>query len=253
LAVGSGYHRVGVSLPLTNLDASDSRPVLASGLTFLLIGVGFANPTALVSQPPAGMWEGAITPPVLNLYALVVFLGWGHFVYAFHGQWRATRRLGAGRRASYWLVVGVLLAMLVGTRSAIGVGTFSLLVWVYNIGHFVKAERHFGKSHHGDEVVGFLMPTIAFAWFSVVLFAVGPFGDRVVVFLGTIVLAAAALLAGDWKQLSRGRVAWPLLTLFLLSETLVWNTYQPGRAFAIGTYVVHVAAASFFHYLGGYF
>ena len=237
-------------------EAPSSRPYLAMGLTFLLLGIGFANPTALVLRFPPGMWDGFLSPPALNLYALTVFLGWGHFVYAWHGQWRATGTMPMPRRASYWLTVLAVLGLLVAARGAIGVALFSLVTWVYNISHFIKAERHFGRGvSHGstDAATSFYMPTIAFAWLTVTLFNIGPFGDRLVVFVGSLVLAAAALLAGDWKALVRGNVAWPLLTLFLLSESLVWNAYGPTQSFIIGVYVMHVAAASFFHYLGGYF
>lgn len=233
-----------------------SRPYLAMGLTFLLLGIGFANPTALVLRFPVGMWEGHISLQALNLYALTVFLGWGHFAYAWHGQWRATRSLPTPRRASYWLAILGVLGLLLSARSAMGVGLFSLVTWIYNISHFIKAERVFGRgTSYGskDPATSFYMPTIAFTWLTVTLFHIGPFGDNLVVFLGTLVLATAALLAGDWKALMRGDVAWPLLTLFLLSESLIWSAYGPTEAFIVGVYIMHVAAASFFHYLGSYF
>jgi hypothetical protein len=34
------------------------------------------------------MWDGQFSSEVLNLYALVVFLGWAHFTYAWQGQGR---------------------------------------------------------------------------------------------------------------------------------------------------------------------
>jgi hypothetical protein len=131
-----------------------SRPYLALGLTFLLIGVGYSNPWPLVPMPPSGMWDGQFAPEVLNLYALVVFLGWAHFVYAWQGQWKASRRLTYGRRVAYWGVVLGALAVLVLVRSWLGVAVFSLLAWVYNIAHFIKAEIFFAGA---QERRGFIL------------------------------------------------------------------------------------------------
>jgi len=54
----------------TETATANSRPYLALGLTFLLLGVGYANPWPLVTRPPAGMWNGQFAFEVLNLYAL---------------------------------------------------------------------------------------------------------------------------------------------------------------------------------------
>lgn len=234
------------------LSGGNSRSYLALGVTFLLLGIGFANPFSLVLHPPPGIWEGEISKEALNLYALTAFLGWAHFAYAWHGQWRASLRLPIPRRAGYWVAVMVLFAAFLGLRSALGVGLFSLLIWGYNISHFIKAEAVFSGRARGQS---FVMPTAAFAWFTLVLFPAGPLGSRLLVFAGTALLAAVALAAGAWRDLSEGRLQMPLLTMFLLGETLVWSGYSPymSPAFRVGVYIFHIAAASFFHYLSSYF
>jgi hypothetical protein len=156
------------------------------------------------------------------------------------------------QRATYWGVVLIALAALVGLRSWWGVAVFSLVAWVYNIAHFIKAEVFFaGTQGRG----GFYSPVIAFAWFTLVLFQAGPLGKPVIAVGGSVLLAIVLLLAGDWRVLAEGKVRLPVLTLFLFGETLVWTTY--GRymspAFRVGIYVFHVAGASFFHYLSSYF
>jgi hypothetical protein len=231
---------------------ANSKPYLTLGLTFLLIGAGYANPWPLVTGFPAGIWEGEFAPEVLNLYALVVFLGWAHFFYAWQGQWKATGKLTLGRRTLYWAVILMLLALLVAVRSWLGVAIFSLLAWVYNIAHFIKAEAFFAGSR---ERSSFYSPVIAFAWFTVVLFQVGPLGRPAIAISGSLLLAGVLLISGDWKLLAAGPTRLPVLTYFLLGEAFVWTAY--GRymspAFRVGIYVFHIAGASFFHYLSSYF
>ncbi len=211
------------------------------GLTFLLLGIGFANPWPLVLAPPPGIWEGKISFEVLNLYSLLAFLGLAHFFYAWHGQWRGSKHMSARRRWTYWAMVAVTLAVLVTLRGWMGVGVFSLLVWTYNISHFIKTEVYFASQQRSN----FYSPSIAFAWFTLTLFPVGPLHSIRLVFVGTILLAAVLMVFGDWKALANDKMRLPLLTLFLLGETLVWSAYSPYMtdAFRIGVYVFHIAAA----------
>ncbi|RSL16602.1 hypothetical protein EDE15_2123 [Edaphobacter aggregans] len=236
----------------TETATANSRPYLALGLTFLLLGVGYANPWPLVTSPPAGMWNGQLAFEVLNLYALVVFLGWAHFLYAWQGQWKASGRLTPLRRALYWGTVAAALILLAVLRKWWGVAVFSLVVWVYNIAHFIKAEILFAGARERSR---FYSPVIAFAWFTLVLFQAGPMGKLAVAVGGSVLLAVALLVAGDWRVLAEGQVRLPVLTLFLLGETLVWTAYGQymSPAFRVGIYVFHIAAASFFHYLSSYF
>jgi hypothetical protein len=228
-----------------------SRPYLALGLTFLLLGVGFASPFRLAPQPPQHLWDGNISREALNLYALTAFMGWSHFVYAWRGQWKGMRRVTAGNRVSYWCMVAVLLALLVGVRFWLGIAVFSLLAWVYNIAHFVKAEIFF--SGRRETRAAYYSPVVAFAWFTVCLFGVGPLANVRVVFAGSLAIAALVLIAGGWRMLANGDVRLPLLTLFLLGETMVWSSYGPSDAFRVGVYIFHIAAAGFYHYLTAYF
>jgi hypothetical protein len=230
----------------------DSRPFLGLGITFLLLGAGFANPFPLVLEFPHGVWEGALSREALNLYALTAFLGWAHFSYAWKGQWKASSGLGPRSQAGYWVAIAAVLAVFLGLRSLLGIGAFSLAVWVYNIGHFIKAETFFSGQKRSAL---FYLPTFAFAWFTLALFRVGPLADRTVVFCATIVLATFAFAMGGGRHLAEGELLMPLLTFFLLGETLLWTGYSPymSPAFRVGLYIVHIAAASFFHYLSSYF
>jgi hypothetical protein len=233
------------------VSQATSRPYLALGLTFLLLGVGFAIPLRLVPTPPHHMWEGMISVPALSLYALTVFAGWSHFAYAWRGQWIGSKRYSHRSRMGYWCAVLFLLTGLVYFRFWTGVAVFSLLAWVYNIAHFVKAEIFFSGTR--ETRAAFYSPVAAFAWFTVCLFEVGPLHSVLLVFLGSVILAALFLLSGAWRQLASGNVRLPLLTLFLLGETMVWASYGPSESFRVGVYIFHIAAASFYHYLTSYF
>ena len=230
-----------------------SRPFLALGLTFLLLGLGFSCPFRLAPHPPEHIWQGAISVEALNLYALIAFAGWSHFAYAWRGQWHASRRLTAPSRYTYWLLVVIMLLALITLRRWLGVAVFSLAAWVYNIAHFVRAEIFFSRSQ--ETRAAFYSPVAAFAWFTLCLFQAGPLHDMRIVFAGTVLLAAAILFAGGWRLLASGEVLLPLLTLFLLGETLVWSSYSPymSEAFRVGIYIFHIGAASFYHYFTAYF
>jgi hypothetical protein len=60
---------------------------------------------------------------------------------------------------------------------------------------------------------------------------------------------------GGWKKLTTGDVRGPLLSLFFVGEALVWGAFYQysGPKFMTGVYVFHIAAGSYFHYLGSYF
>jgi hypothetical protein len=233
--------------------APTSRPFLALGLTFLLLGLGFASPFRLAPHPPEHIWQGAISIEALNLYALVAFAGWSHFIYAWRGQWKATQRLTTRSRFTYWVSVTIMLFGLMALLKWLGVAVFSLTVWVYNISHFVRAEIFFSGTR--ETRAAFYSPVAAFAWFTLCLFQVGPLRDIRIVFACTVLLAAVILVAGGWRLLASGEVRLPLLTLFLLGETLVWCSYSPymSEAFRVGIYIFHIGAASFYHYLSAYF
>jgi hypothetical protein len=220
------------------------------GLTFLLLGVGFASPVRLAMRPPAGMWDGQISTETLNLYALVAYMGWAHFLYAWQGQWRATRRLTSAQHIAYWLLIAAVLAALLLSRSFLGLAVFSLLVWSWNIAHLTKTEIFFAGWR--GRVAS---PVLAFLWFTLTLFVPAASAHPRFTLLATLALAALLLATGDWRTLTDGQMRLPLLSLFLLGESLVWNAYSPymSDAFRVGLYVFHIAAASFFHYLSSYF
>jgi hypothetical protein len=246
-----------------------SHPWLALALTFLLLGLGYGLPFTFVKTAPAGLWQGAVAPEVLNLYALTAFAGWAHFVFAWRGQWTATSRLRPRWRLGYWVMIAVSLGVLAGLRTWLGVALFSALAWIWFIGHFVKAEVVFSadpRASSGAQIgvaeesiaerIISAQPVVAFAWLSLVLFDVGHIQQhRWVLFTGCLLLGALMLASGGWRQLAHGAQKLPAVALFFLGESLVWGTYGPYMtpAFRVGVYVFHVAGASFFHYLGSYF
>jgi FtsH-binding integral membrane protein len=235
-----------------------SRPWLALALTFLLLGVGFSLPFPLVKSVPSGIWSGAISPEVLNLYALTAFAGWAHFLYAGRGQWGALARLKWQWRAGYWALVAAALTILVGLRALLGIGLFSALVWIWFIAHFVKAEVVFAgdllpRSRNAWRTAW--SPVVSFAWLTVVLFDAGHIQQhRSLLLACTIILAFLVFGSGGWQQLFHGGQKLALVSLFFLGESLVWGTYGAYMtpAFRTGVYVFHVAGASFFHYMGSY-
>lgn len=238
-----------------------SRPWLAIALMFLFLGIGYALPFPLAPTPPAGLWQGSIAPEVLNLYALTVFAGWGHFVYAWRGQFQGTLRIPAPRRIGYWTAVAACIALLCLSRSLLGVALFSALVWIWFIAHFVKAELVFAgrtgvrsvQEESGRRTSW--QPVAAFAWLSLVLFNVAGIQEHHwFFFLGCLALGLFILFTGGVRQLTQGSSFLPALALFFDGEAFVWGTYGPYMhpMFRIGVYVFHVAGASFFHYLGSY-
>jgi hypothetical protein len=243
----------------TTQVSAPSRPWLALSLTFLFLGIGYALPVRLAPAAPAGLWQGAIAPEVLNLYALTAFAGWGHFVYAWRGQLQGTARLPGRWRVGYWMAVAASIALLLAFRSLLGVALFSALVWIWFIAHFVKAELFFAGPRDQPDTqpqrsVSW-QPVVAFAWLSLVLFDVADIQNhRWVLFMGCLALGLTILFTGGWQRLTQASSFLPALALFFDGEAFVWGTYGPYMhpAFRIGVYVFHVAGASFFHYLGSY-
>jgi hypothetical protein len=246
-------------MPTSEASPPPSRPWLALALTFLFLGIGDALPFRLAPAPPAGLWQGSIAPEVLNLYALTVFAGWGHFVCAWRGQFQGTARLPGRLRAAYWAAVAACMVLLVLVRSLLGVALFSGLVWVWFIAHFVKAELVFAGPSAGDArptrpSVSW-QPVAAFAWLSLVLFNVAGIQEHHwLLFGGCTGLGVLILLTGGWRRLAQGSSFLPTLALFFDGEAFVWGTYGQYMhpMFRIGIYVFHVAGASFFHYFGSY-
>jgi hypothetical protein len=101
-----------------------SRPALSIGLSFLLMGLGYAFPLPLVAHAPDRMWAGQMAPEILNLYALTAWMGQAHFFYAFRGQARTLAKQPE-RSTIFYALVGLTLLELIGLRALIGVGLFS--------------------------------------------------------------------------------------------------------------------------------
>lgn len=244
--------------PPTATSQPSSRPWLALALTFLLLGLGYSLPFRLVDSAPVAMFHDAFAPEILNLYAVTAFAGWAHFLYAGRGQFSALARLGRGRQAGFWAMVGLALLALAMLRWLLGIALFSGLVWIWFIAHFVKAEIVFaGLSATSQWVPAWrrsLPPVVAFAWFSFVVFNVFHIQQHRWLLFTIGFALGTCLLLNSWTQLKHGPPGLPVLSLFLLGESLVWGTYGPYMtpAFRVGVYVFHIAGASFFHYLGSY-
>jgi hypothetical protein len=91
-------------------------------------------------------------------------------------------------------MAALLLAGLIALRAWTGVAVFSLLAWIYNIAHFVKAEIFFSGVQ--ETRATFYSPVAAFAWFTLCLFQVGSLANLHVVFAGSLVIAAVVLGGG---------------------------------------------------------
>jgi hypothetical protein len=248
-----------VSIALQKTVHPSARPAIALGLTFLLIGISYALPIRLVPHSSGKTWPANLPVEVVNVYACVAWAGWAHFIYAFRGQANGLKRLGTRREALFALAVLVALGVLFGLRSVVGLAVFGGVVWAYFIDHFLKAERMFEQGVRSEGFwarwVGSFRPVLTFAWLSVVLLNLSDIDSRRWVLIAISgLLAVIVLVANGWKELQAGDVKAALLSLFFIGEALVWGTFSAygGPIFLTGVYVFHIAAASYFHYLGSY-
>lgn len=243
---------------------SPARPAVVLGLTFLLVGLTFALPFSLVPSAELSVLSGRFSPEVANVYACVAWSGWAHFVFAFRGQGKGLSQarddLGSKRLALFGACVTGALLLLLGLREVIGATVFGAVAWVYFIDHFLKAEEFFEGKPAAASVwsrwITSYQPLVAFTWLSVVLLDVGGINSHAWLRLGiSLALAAVVLLHGGWRNLTSGVTRSPLLALFFVAEALVWGTFSRygGPVFMTGVYVFHIAAGSYFHYLGSYF
>lgn len=237
-----------------------AQPAIVLGLTLLILGLSFALPLALVPSSAVRTVSEHWSAEVANVYALAAWAGWAHFLYAFRGQGTALSKLRdelKGRRVlAYSLLVVIALIVLLAARELMGLTLFSALVWVYFIDHFIKAERAFDGKTSKFRLLSSYQPLLAFGWLSIVLYDVGGINSlRWVLWCVSLGLACILLLFGGWQKLSEGEVRGPILSLLFIAEALVWGTFSPygGPMFLAGVYVFHIAAGSYFHYLGSYF
>lgn len=244
---------------------SPAQPAVVLGLTFLLIGLTFALPFRLVPADEVAATSEHWSAEVGNVYACVAWAGWAHFLFAFRGQRNALARLSDGLKTGRLLAfvgcVALTVAVLFGVRWAVGPSLFAAVVWVYFIDHFIKAEQSF-EGHQSANVpllvrwLSLYQPLLTFGWLSVVLLNVGQINDRLwLVWTVSLLLAIVVLAFGGWKKLALGDARATLLSLFFIAEALVWGAFSPygGPMFLAGVYVFHIAAGSYFHYLGSYF
>ena len=226
-------------------------------LTFLFVGLGYALPFDLFLSGHS--LSSHISPEILNLYFFVGWMGLAHFVYAYHGQFVTLKKnpkwllpyiggmtLGAG--ALLWL------------RHLAGPMIFSFLMWIYFLPHFVRAEVLFSSQLEGKDSKTtwgvYLFPTIAFTFFTVVLFCPLQYIQNrwILISMATGCLIAG-LLMGLKRQLENPDFSrYALLGIFLLAEGLVWATYRQYMHphFQAGLYVIHIALASYMHYFRAY-
>lgn len=242
-----------------------SQPGLVLALTFLTIGLTFALPFDVVPQGSGNVMAGDISAQATNVYAFAAWAGWAHFLYSFRGQGNALSRINDsarnGRLWLYGLILVLTFLILWGARWALGTQIFGGIVWVYFIDHFIKAEQSFEgrakvEAHKWGRVLGSYQPLLSFAWLSCVLLNVGKIDSNPWAIWGvSLVLGAGVLVLGGWRKLAAGEVRSSLLALVFIAEALVWGSVSRygGTAFLAGVYVFHIAAGSYFHYLGSYF
>ena len=241
-----------------NSQAKPMSPNPSLALCFMVLGLGYALPFAAL--PETNGLQVFKAEEVVNLYALVAWMGLAHFYFAFKGQGTSFIRRGLTRQGL--IFAGTALLTLIGlalTRHFVGFAIFNALTWIYFIPHFIKAELFFSKkttSKSKENWIYYIFPTIAFTYFSVVLFARHWFFDMqwLVVVLALIVVLICLPLGLLRSLKAPPMSAFTLLGAFILAEGLVWGTYGKymHSAFADGVYTFHVAAASFYHYFRSY-
>lgn len=238
-----------------------AAPSLA--LTFLLLGLAYANPVVLLPDDARGY--GTMGGELLNLYAVVAWMGLAHFVYAFGSQYLTLAREGRWKRFVQSLAGTLFIAaVLLTVRSGMSADWFNFLVWVYFIPHFVRAELHFAERAGRSAVPWagwsvYWFPSLAFAYLTAVLFMPVQVESltvwRCMLVGGAMLVVAAGIAGGVLRQLRIAALSpYALLAFFLVGEGLVWGAYRPYMTpgFQMGVYVFHIAGASFMHYLRGY-
>ncbi|MCW5822572.1 MAG: hypothetical protein KIT34_07190 [Cyanobacteria bacterium TGS_CYA1] len=226
-------------------------------LTFLFVGLGYALPFNLFLQ--GHTLQTHISPEILNLYFFVGWMGLAHFVYAYHGQFLT---LNKNRKWIAPYAGGMLFgaSALLGLRQLAGPMIFSFLMWIYFLPHFVRAEVLFSSQLEGKDSKTtwgvYLFPTIAFTFFTVVLFCPMEYiQNRWILIAMAAGCVAAGLLMGLKRQLENPDFSrYALLGIFLIAEGLVWATYRQymNPYFQAGVYVIHIALASYMHYFRAY-
>ena len=221
-------------------------------------GIGYAFPIWLFAENYP--LNGPVSPEILNLNFLVVWMGLAHFVFAYSGQVKTLRRSGGSASLLFGaslLIGGIILTVL---RSRSGLRIFDSIIWVYFIPHFIKAELHFIKNCQPEirpnAWVLYWFPALGFAFFTFALF--GPlsisFHTRILIMVACLCILAA-LIGHVLQQLSEPVYApFALLGFFFIGEGLVWGTYSKFMTpqFRQGLYVFHIAMASFYHYFRSY-
>ncbi|MBS1719051.1 MAG: hypothetical protein JST35_01245 [Armatimonadetes bacterium] len=238
------------------LRQTTSKGIIA--LSALIIGLSFALPFKLI--PPGSM--GQLSPEATNLYAVTAWAGWAHFLFAYQGQ---SRGLLAGRSAprilTFLALIAVALAILIGLRSVVGQGVFGAVVWAYFIDHFLKAEQFFATGKAAPETllarwVRSYQPILTFGWLTIVLLDFGQITSYQWIVWGvSLAIGLLIISTGGWRDLIEGDRRGTFISLLFVAEAAVWGTLSGLKipVFLAGVYTFHIAAGSFYHYLGAYF
>lgn len=237
------------------IRSSIGQPALSLAITFLLIGLTFAIPVQLIPPERIGQVSTQMANEVGNVYAVVAWAGLAHFFYAYRGQLKSKRTTSTSLKMKTLALIALTVLALWLLRSWIGYGAFGALTWSYFILHFYKAEMFFeGRSTRQNREA--LHVVVTFSWLSIVLLnPLNIIGTPWIIWLASLGLGCAVLADGGLKRLTDGDPKSALLSLFFVAESLVWGTYgrYGGSAFLFGVYVFHIAAGSYYHYLGAYF
>jgi hypothetical protein len=226
-------------------------------MTFLLVGTAYALPFWLF--PRLHPMNGTTSPEVLNLYCLVAWMGVTHFIYAYKGQLKASRRSGFAI-FKFWGGLFISLVLLWGFRSWVSPFYFSFLAWIYFIPHFIKAELLFnGLTQTASNQIPKILywfPTVGFAFFTVALFASNFISSNSGIFLVLALIILFLIQRTEIPHLLKDKrySLYILLGFFFIAEGLVWARYHQYMVpqFEMGLYTFHIAVASIFHYLRAY-
>ncbi len=153
----------------------DMSAPLCLALSFLLAGLAYASPLLLI--PKTHPFSYAMSMEIINLYCIVAWMGLSHFIFAYMGQAKAFKQSGvAGNKILAFVAILIIFTVALGSISGLmGSRPFAAIVWIYFIPHFIKAERLFAAAGQNQGASPqrrfvFVFPTLAFTYFTFVLF-----------------------------------------------------------------------------------
>lgn len=194
---------------------------------------------------------------IFNVYVGTAFLGLSHFIFAYEGQFKALANRATWNTRLVFISLLLLAALALAlTRNYLGIRYFSLLAWIYFIPHFLKAETFFEKNEKTDKAQdrkAIIFATFCFAFLTTSLYLPVESATSLVHFIIGVVLGLNGFIELR-RSKSTPRPTLYLVGFFILAEALLWSRYRlyMSEIFREGVYVLHIAIASFYHYLRAY-